>query len=108
VKIRAPSKSTLAKYGLTEGEWLAILESQGGICPICLRVPPSGIWHTDHHHLRGWKRLPPAERKKHVRGVVCAFCNRNLLPYMMTAAKAERIADYLNKHDEGRPGWTRL
>jgi hypothetical protein len=103
--VRVPTKGTLAKYGLTADEWVAILDAQGGLCPVCLRVPPSGVMATDHFHERGWKKKPPHERKKYVRGICCVFCNRNLLHYAMTAAKAERIAEYLTEHDKRRTKW---
>ena len=98
--IRVPAAATLRKYGMDESEWLGIVTSQGHRCPICLRVPPSGIMATDHEHVRGWKKLSPEERRGYVRGVVCVFCNRNLLHYALTREKACRIADYLIEYEE--------
>ena len=65
--VREPTKATLRKYGLVLPEWRAILERQGGVCAICGQVTSSGRLVTDHEHVRGWKKLPPAMRARTVR-----------------------------------------
>lgn len=69
--VRVPSETTLRKYGLTAEEWVAILKRQGGVCSVCGKIPASGRMVTDHEHVRGYRKLPPEERKKRVRGVLC-------------------------------------
>jgi hypothetical protein len=60
--INPPSEKTLKKYGLSAGEWLDILELQGGVCAVCKKAPKSGRYHIDHDHVRGWKDLPDEKR----------------------------------------------
>jgi hypothetical protein len=98
--VRLPAPATLKKYGMTEGRWLGLLAGQGGVCPICLRVPPSGVMAVDHEHVKGWKKMRPAERAGYVRGILCIWCNRWALHYAMTTPRAERIANYLIGYDE--------
>lgn len=58
------------KYGLTEGEYAALLERSGGLCEICGRVPSEvskkGVC-VDHCHDSG-----------RVRGILCAPCNMGI------------------------------
>jgi hypothetical protein len=59
------------KYGLTNAEFAALVEEQGGVCAICGR-PPSGEGrekelHIDHCHSSGA-----------VRGLLCEHCNRGI------------------------------
>ena len=103
--IRVPAAATFKRYGITEGQWLGMLAEQGGVCPICQRVPPSGKMAVDHQHVRGWKRMTPGDRAKYVRGIVCVWCNRWMLHYSMTPAKAERVAAYLNAYEQRRGSW---
>lgn len=72
--MKTPSRPTLRKYGLSVDEWQAIVDRQGGRCPICHRDDAPMV--IDHEHVRGWKKMPPEERKLYVRGVICSWCNR--------------------------------
>jgi hypothetical protein len=101
-----PQPSTFKRYGITEAHWLGLLASQGGVCPICARVPPSGKMAVDHEHVPKWKRLAPAERARFVRGVVCVWCNRWALHYSMSAVKAKRVAAYLADYQDRRDAWS--
>lgn len=56
----------LKQYGLTEADFDALLESQGGNCAICQREPSSRP-HVDHDHDTG-----------NVRGLLCGPCNRGI------------------------------
>jgi hypothetical protein len=100
-QMRVPSKTTLRKYGLSEQEWTDILHSQGDVCAICKKVPTSGRFVTDHYHVRGFKKMPPEEKKKFVRGVCCTHCNRFYLAKGMTIEKAHNLEIYLRMY-EGR------
>jgi hypothetical protein len=60
-------RRTLRKYGLTQGDWDAMIERQGGRCAICPSEKPGGrgeLWHIDHDHATGA-----------VRGLLCHHCN---------------------------------
>lgn len=95
--VRAPKPATLARYGLTEAEWRGILEAQGGVCFVCQKLPPSGRLCTDHEHVKGWKKKPPEERKRYVRGILCWVCNHYYLGRGITVAKARRVVEYLER-----------
>lgn len=94
----APSAGTLAKYGLSAVEWLAILARQGGVCAVCKKVP-NGRFVTDHAHIRGWKKLPPEKRKIHVRGILCWFCNHSYVGRSITVERSEAVSAYLRAHE---------
>ena len=97
-KVRVPTPATLRRYGLTPKEWVAILRRQGGVCAVCRRVPKNGRLCTDHDHVKGWKRMPPEERKRHVRGMLCFFCNHYYVGRCITVERAENVAEYLRRH----------
>lgn len=100
-KVHVPTNQTLRRYGLTPAEWAMILLSQGGVCAICRKVPRTGRFNIDHDHVKGWKRMPAHERKLHVRGILCHFCNHYYVGRAITVAKAEAVVEYLRNH-EGR------
>jgi hypothetical protein len=98
MEIRTPSQTTLDKYGLSLGEWLAIWEHQGKKCPICNKVPKTGSpteFNIDHRHTPRWKKLLPSQRKTYVRGILCQWCNRSFMAKGMTIEKAKNIVKYL-------------
>ena len=99
---RVPKPATLRRYGLSAAEWLKILARQRGVCAICKRVPLSGSWVTDHEHVPKFKRKPPEERKKFVRGVVCHFCNSHCVGRFMNLMKAKNIVVYLERYERGK------
>jgi len=84
--LKIPRKVTLDKYGITLEEWLAILEKQGYVCPICKKFPTSGRLYIEHEHIVGWKKLPPDERKKFIRGACCFICNYRNYPNVLVDA----------------------
>jgi hypothetical protein len=52
-------------YGITEADYLALLEKQGGVCAVC-KEPPQGKLCVDHVH----------DETKRVRGLLCTPCNQ--------------------------------
>lgn len=97
--IKTPSKATLKKYGLSEEEWKAILDSQGSVCFICKKYPKTGRLCVDHEHVKGWKKMPPEERKKYVRGLLDWFCNHYYLGRGITIEKAKNVVKYLEQYE---------
>lgn len=101
-----PSPATLKKYGITQEEFATILTLQGGVCPICGKVPnPSRKtgkrrWVIDHVHVKGWKNMPPEKRKTYIRGITDWFCNRNFLAKGITIEKAQNIVRYLQDYQD--------
>ncbi len=103
--IRVPADTTLKRYGLDLEEWKAhILIDVWALdllwhCPICKRVPPSGRTVIDHYHVKGWKGMPPEDRKKYYRGIVCVTCNHFVLTRYLTPDRAVAAAEYLSTRD---------
>lgn len=98
-RIKLPTKGTLNRYGLTLAEWKAILAGQNGVCAVCKRVPPSLRFCVDHVHLKGWKKMSKEERRKTVRGILCARCNHQFVCRGITIVLAEAVADYLRQYE---------
>jgi len=97
--IKVPSPKTLAKYGLDQAGWLEILARQGGVCAVCKRVPASGRLCTDHEHVRGYKKMPPEERRRRVRGILCFFCNHYYVGRAITVEKSRNVSAYLEAYE---------
>ena len=55
------------RYGLSAGEYDAMLATQGGVCAICKRPPKQRRLYVDHDHAT-----------QIVRGILCAHCNSAL------------------------------
>lgn len=119
-----PSSKTLAAYGLTADEWLTICRRQRCVCPVCLKPFGDRMLVTDHEHVAGFKArkrrkakgskrgkgkevrvrvMTPEERKRHVRGVLHAWCN-GLVRQWLTLERAESICAYLRAHAARRAG----
>lgn len=97
-----PKPKSLAKYGLSLAEWRQMLEDQGGTCAVCDKLPPSRKLHVDHEHAPKWRKKPPEQRRRYVRGLLCNFCNRSLLRRFLTLPKARRVVAYLEQYAGGR------
>lgn len=82
-------------YGITQDDYDAILEAQGGVCALCQR-PPKSTLHVDHEHAYGWDKMPPKERRKYVRGLVDYSCNKFKIG-RTTLAGAKAVYDYLRR-----------
>ena len=101
--VLTPSPATLKKYGLSQEEWQAILDRQGGVCAICQKEPTKGRLCIDHLHIKGWKKLPAECRKMWVRGVLCWFCNSYYVGRCITIEKARNVVKYLEDFEARRP-----
>jgi len=100
--IKPPGLPTLRRYGLTAAGWLRLLKAQGWKCPVCHKTGAGVKWNTDHDHVPGWKNMPPEERRRYVRGVLCAYCNHRRVNSRMSALEARRIANYLEAYEARR------
>ncbi len=101
--ISPPKPATLKKYGLSEDAWRAILDSQGGVCFVCKRVPGTGRFCTDHEHVKNWKKMPPEQRVLYVRGLLCWTCNNYYLARGITVERAKNVVLYLENYLNKRP-----
>lgn len=54
---------------------------------------------TDHEHVRGWKRMLPAERRLYVRGILCVWCNYRIVRRGATRAKLANAVVYLDAYE---------
>jgi len=87
--IRKREQQRLKKYGVSQGQFDAMLVGQGGRCCICLGAferPQSAC--VDHCHKTG-----------KVRGLLCDLCNRAIGYLKDDATRAERLARYLQEGD---------
>ena len=103
--MNVPQEPTLRKYGITLDEWLEMYWKYGGRCHVCLqKQSPKAkrALHIEHKHVKGWKAMPPEEKKKHVRGICCFICNNRLLTRGVTPEKLRNAADYLDKHEKSK------
>lgn len=73
-KDKAKDKSLYETYGLTLAEYEEMYEARKGCCDICSRF--YDVLNVDHRHVLKYKKLPPEEKRKEVRGLVCFRCNK--------------------------------
>src|SRR6266511_1355254 len=95
--INPPTKATLRRYGLSEDEWRALLDEQGGVCGVCGKVPTTGRLVIDHEHRPKWKAMAPEVRKTFVRGLTCWWDNATFLGRGATVARLQAAPDYLRR-----------
>jgi len=100
--IKQPTALTLKKYGLDAHEWAAFLLDQGEACGACGEVPVSKRLFIDHEHVKGWKAMPPEQRKLYVRGLLCYMCNKYRLARGATVARLLGAAMYLQAYHQRR------
>ncbi len=79
---------------MTNEEFAAMLDAQGGVCAICGSDDPKspgrgevGSFHVDHDHKTGV-----------VRGLLCSLCNRMLGQSQDSPAVLRAGAAYLERH----------
>jgi hypothetical protein len=100
--VLVPKPATLKRYGLTATKWKYLLRSQGGGCGVCRQIPVNGKLLIDHEHVNGWKQMPSEQRRLHVRGLLCSWCNHYCVTKAMTVEKAEAVVKYLRRHEARR------
>lgn len=71
---------------------------QGGLCYVCHQLPKSGRLHIDHEHVKKWKKLPPDQRKRYVRGLLCFRCNTSFVGRGVTVDRARNVVSYLENY----------
>ena len=69
---------------MTDAEYAARLEAQGGVCPICLMPPKTRRLDIDHDH-----------RTNAIRGLLTHRCNQGLQMFNDSPERLRRAADYL-------------
>src|SRR5258707_11962406 len=79
------------KYGITPGQYAAMLHEQKGVCAICGSAPKKIRLHVDHDHGTG-----------RVRGLLCGMCNYKLVPRRHSPLLLRSAAEYLERDFDGR------
>lgn len=98
--MKLPTKLTLDKYGLTPDDYVAMWQAQEGKCGLCGVTLVGHLVNIDHLHIRRWKERSSQERKRYVRSLLHARCNRFLLGptyYGFSARDFRLAADYLER-----------
>lgn len=115
---KPPRLATLRKYGLTEADWLEMCKACDYTCVVCGKPFEDRPLVVDHEHIKGFKArktrkakkgghkikvrvMPPAERKKYVRGVLHNYCNRFVRSWL-TLSRAQAIVAYLERYERSR------
>lgn len=77
-------------------------EAQRWACAICGKNPKTGRLVIDHEHRKGFKSMPPEERKKCVRGLLCWWDNAQTVGRGASPQRLRRGADYLEEYARRR------
>lgn len=103
MELLQPSDATLKKYGLTAADWIAMADRQGRVCAVCKLLTKTGRLCIDHEHVKGWKKMPPEQRARYVRGLLCWRCNTTFVGRGITAERSRNVTSYLEAFDARRP-----
>lgn len=88
--VQRRAAALLTRYGITPEDYQRLLDTQGGVCAICLCGPGERKFHTskrlhvDHCHVTG-----------RVRGLLCGPCNTAIGSMLDNRVYLERAAAYL-------------
>ncbi len=87
-KVQAQSRwrTIKRKYGITEADFRAMEQAQGGACAICRTLPEDGLY-VDHDHQTG-----------KVRGLLCFQCNSGIGSLRDDIERLQRAIAYLRRH----------
>lgn len=76
------------KYDLSPEEYSRLLETQGGVCDICKKIPTGKRgFSIDHDH-----------RTNKVRGLLCSPCNTALGLLKESVVTAQSLIEYIKRH----------
>jgi hypothetical protein len=82
-------------------EWQAMYDKQMVRCSICGREIPIGLMKVDHYHVEGYDAMPPEEKRKYVRELLCSNCNTGIGMFAKDAATLGNAIDYLKRTYKG-------
>jgi hypothetical protein len=99
IPLLTPTLSTLKKYGLSVEEWRVMADEQGEACYVCKQKPTKGRLCIDHEHVKGWKKMPPHQRKIYVRGLLCFRCNTTFVGRGVTVERSRNVTAYLEHYE---------
>lgn len=74
------------KYGITQEDYLLMLEAQDNSCAICntIETDRHGVFHVDHNHTTG-----------EVRALLCSSCNQAIGLLKEDIIAIRKAADYI-------------
>lgn len=75
-----------AKFGMNHGDYLEMLEAQGGVCKICGTTPEGKPLCVDHNHSTG-----------EIRGLLCNHCNTGIGMLKDSVENLENAIRYLKR-----------
>jgi hypothetical protein len=87
----------MVKYGLSIEAYNQLFAQQAGCCAICKKHQSElkkGLV-VDHKHIEGYKQLPPEEKVKYVRGLLCELCNIGLGSFIDDPVLTNNATHYL-------------
>lgn len=93
-------------YGIKESEYNALLDKQNGGCAICGNLPKTRSLAVDHEHVKGFRHLPPEEKRKYFRGITCFTCNWIMLSRGVCLPKAKKLVEYLEAYEQRKATYT--
>jgi len=83
-------------YGITILDFYALTQVYDGRCWRCKRPPkPRKTLCVDHQHVKNYKKLPPEQKKKYVRGLLDWFCNKYRIGGITDPKEFDVSAEYL-------------
>ncbi|MBL0320710.1 MAG: endonuclease VII domain-containing protein [Alphaproteobacteria bacterium] len=93
-------------YGIRLAEYNEMLASQDGKCGICGKTETGGRifasgkagFAIDHKHVDGYSKMPPEEKRKYVRGLLCVACNNRVLSLLEDVDLVRKAEKYLEKY----------
>jgi hypothetical protein len=97
--LKVPTEATLKKYGLSILDWNEIACKQNFVCFVCEKLTTTGRLCVDHEHAKGWKKMPPEQRKLYVRGLLCWVCNHYYLGKGINIKKSINVTKYLEQYE---------
>lgn len=83
-KLEAKAARLYKSYGISLSRWERMLEDQKGVCACCETLPGTGRLCVDHIHVKGFKKMPPEEKRKYIRGLCCFMCNTGFKAFEKT------------------------
>jgi hypothetical protein len=78
-------------------------DAQNHACAVCKQEPTKGRLCIDHEHVKKWKKMPPDERVKFVRGLLCYRCNTTFVGRGITVERSRGVTAYLEAYQLRRP-----
>lgn len=93
-------------YGITERDYNRHLRNQRGSCAICGGKAKTRKLAVDHEHVKGYKKMSSADKRKYWRGIVCFPCNWIMLSRGVTLEKARGLVKYLEAYEANKAAAT--